>query len=275
MPVVSSCRRRPGRTSDISCASCRRHPDSASSSVISCSTSCEAIRNAPPRCVCRPGSAGSTACALDGELDVAQVPVSGSPAAAWFDQLLVRRLVQRREVHPATACCGSGDHVLALRGGQVVAVRAGLARRRSLVNATPVPLVSPRLPNTMVHTFTRCQVSADALAAPVEPGPVGVQELNTARMARSSCSRGCCGNSAPVCWRTASLNDWTRPSGPRRPGSSRSPALGGLALSSASRTPHRACPSTVLPEHLQQPPVGVPGEPPRPLASASPSRWRR
>ena len=88
------------------------------------------------------------------------------------------------------------------------------------------------------------------------------QELNTALTARSICSRGSCGKSCPVCSRTISLKRSTIPC--RSPASrSRSflvplaclvcfhHVLEGLALDAEHG----------LAEHLDQAPVGVPGEP--------------
>ena len=74
------------------------------------------------------------------------------------------------------------------------------------MNPTPVPDVSPRLPNTIAITVT---------AVPQSPGMpwmrrysvafLADQESNTAMMARRSCSVGSCGKGAPVRPLTTSL----------------------------------------------------------------------
>ena len=106
---------------NISCASCA--PDtrpSASSSVISCSsTSCAAIRNAAAGVrLPDPGLQHPQLAALDGELDVAQVPVVRLQPAHHPGQLPVRLRVQLRQVVQRQGVPDAGDHVLALRVGR-------------------------------------------------------------------------------------------------------------------------------------------------------------
>ena len=87
-------------------------------------------------------------------------------------------------------------------------------------------------------------------------------ERKTASIARSSCSRGSCGKSAPVCSITMSLYAETtsfRSSAP----SSRSVVAPTFSFraSSASENGSPGMSSTVRAEHLDQSAVGVPGEP--------------
>ena len=109
MPLVSSSRATDrSNCGNISCASCEPVTrDSASSMVISCSsTSWAAIRNAAAGgALADPGLQHPQLAALDGELDVAQVPVVRLQPAHDLGQLLVRRRVERAPDRP-------GDSVL-------------------------------------------------------------------------------------------------------------------------------------------------------------------
>ena len=117
------------------------------------------------------------------------------------------------------------------------------------MKATPVPLVSPRLPNTIVQMFTAvprfCGIRSRRRYSRARSV---FHELNTARIAMSSCSRGCCGNSWPECSRTASLKVVTNVF---RSSTSSSMSLvtplDDLALSSASENTSPGISSTVLP----------------------------
>ena len=83
--------------------------------------------------------------------------------------------VAMREVVERHGVADAGDDVFALCVGQVVAVGAGAPVAGSRVNATPVPLSSPRLPNTIDHHVDgRAEVVGDRLLASVEPGAVAV-----------------------------------------------------------------------------------------------------
>ena len=86
--------------------------------------------------------------ALDGELDVAQVAVVGLQAAHDGAQLVIGVLIQALEVSQGQGVTDAGDDVLALGVDQVVAVDAGAPGGGSRVKQTPVPEVSPMLPNT-------------------------------------------------------------------------------------------------------------------------------
>ena len=212
MPWVSSSRSADrSNCGNISCASWAPVTrDSASSRVISCSsTSCVAIRNAAAGgALADPGLQHPQLAALDGELDVAQVAVVGLQPAHHLGQLLVRVRVDGRPGRPGSACCGCR------RRRPRPARWPGSRRRRracpdagSRVKATPVPLVSPRLPNTMVQMLTAVPRSCGIRSRRRYSRARSVfQELKTARIAMSSCSRGCCGNSGPECSRIASLN---------------------------------------------------------------------
>ena len=75
-----------------------------------------------------PGLQHPQLAALDGELDIAQVPVVRLQPAHHLHQLLVRRRVQRLEIVQRQGVPDPGDDILALRIGQVVPVHAGSAR---------------------------------------------------------------------------------------------------------------------------------------------------
>ena len=90
-------------------------------------------------------------------------------------QLLVRLRVDGPQVVQRQRVADAGDDVLALRVGQVVAVRAGLPGRRvageSHSGAAGVAEVAEHH-GADVHRGA--EVLRDAFAAPVQPGPVGV-----------------------------------------------------------------------------------------------------
>ena len=68
--------------------------------------------------------------ALDGELDVAQIAVVGLQPPHHMSELVMRSRVQLRQVVQAQRVPDTGDHVLSLSVGQVVAVGTGAARCR-------------------------------------------------------------------------------------------------------------------------------------------------
>ncbi len=111
---------------------------------------------------------------------------------------------------------------------------------------TPVPEVSPRLPNTIDITVTAVPQSAGMLLIRrYSVAFLANQESNTALTARRSCSRGSWGNAAPVRELTMSLYVSTslRSSVAGTSGSLFTPSC---FLSSSSRSPKasRLMPST-------------------------------
>ena len=125
-----------------------------------------------------PGLQHPQLAALDGELDVAQVPVVRLQPAHHLDQLLVRRRVQGLEIVQRQGVPDPGDDVLALRVGQVVAVGAGPARRRVAgerdAGAAGLAEVAE---HHRADVDGGAQVLRDALAASVQPRPVGVPRV--------------------------------------------------------------------------------------------------
>ena len=181
-------------------------------------------------------------------------------------QLVVRRACRCSRGPAAARCCGCR------RRRPRPARSAGSRRRRpaapvagSRVKATPVPESMPRLPKTIEHDVDRgAEVGRDALLAAVEDrARSAFHESKTARTARSICSRGSCGKSRPACSRDDLLERVDqRPAGRRRRGRGR--RVTPLACLASSRASSKCSPSTSqhgLAEHLDQPAVGVPGEP--------------
>ena len=111
------------------------------------------------------------------------------------------------------------------------------------------------------HVHCGAQVVRDALTPAVQPGPVGVPGLEHRRGQVELMTR-VRGKSRPVWPWTIALNSST--SAPRSSASGRWSDLTPLRFLAASRADANASPSiprTVLPKHLDQPPVGVPREP--------------
>ena len=149
-----------------------------------------------------PGLQHPQLAALDGELDVAQVAVVLLELAHDRHQLVVRLLVQALEVGQGQGVADAGDDVLALGVLQVVAVDARVAGGRVAGEADAGARVRAEVAeHHRADVDRRAQVVGDALLAPVEPARSVFQESKTARTARSSCSRGSCGKSRPVCVR--------------------------------------------------------------------------
>ena len=122
-----------------------------------------------------PGLQHPQLAALDGELDIAQVPVVRLQPAHHLHQLLVRRRVQRLQIVQRQGVPDAGDDILALRIGQVVPVRAGPTGRRVTGerNAGAAGLAQVAEHHRAdVHRGT--QVLRDPLPPPVQPRPIGV-----------------------------------------------------------------------------------------------------
>ena len=113
--------------------------------------------------------------ALDGELDVAQVAVVGLELAHGGAQLVVGGLVQALEVRQGQGVADAGDDVLALGVDQVVAVDAGLpgggVAGEAHAGAGGLAHIAE---DHGAHVDGRAQVVGDLLAAPVDVGALGV-----------------------------------------------------------------------------------------------------
>ena len=186
--------------------------------------------------------------ALDGELDVAQVAVVGLQPAHDPEQLLRGRGVELGEVGQGQGVADAGDDVLALGVGQVVAVDALLAGGRVAGEADAGAGVGAEVAEDhRAHVHRGAEVVRDPLAAPVDPGAVGVPRLEHRLIARSSCSRGSCGKAARSARATTFLNlDQLLQVGAVSSTSLCHPALA-LGPSSASANSSPSMPSTVLP----------------------------
>ena len=125
-----------------------------------------------------PGLQHPQLAALDGELDVAQVPVMRLQPAHHLHQLAVRRGVQLAQIIQRQRVADAGDDVFALGIGQVIAVRAGSSGRRitgeSDAGATGFAEVSEHH-RADVHRGP--QVLGNPLAPPVQPRPIGVPRV--------------------------------------------------------------------------------------------------
>ena len=124
---AASARRAWSNCGNISRASCSPVTRCIASSIVIrfSSTSWAAIRNAARGgALAHPGLQHPQLAALDGELDVAQVPVVRLQPAHHGVQLLRRARVPVGQVGQGQRVADPGDHVLALRVGQVVAVIA-------------------------------------------------------------------------------------------------------------------------------------------------------
>jgi hypothetical protein len=127
--------------------------------------------------------------------------------------------------------------------------RPGAPVAKSRENATPEPLVSPLLPNTICWTLTAVpQSSGMPSARRYSTARLPSQEPNTARIAWRSCSRGSSGNASPVSFSNRCLK---RSVSARRSSASRSVScstpFSPFAASIASSKTSSAMPRTTLP----------------------------
>ena len=112
---------------------------------------------------------------LDGELDVTHVAVVVLQGLHEPDELVVRRGVELRELGERHRVPDAGHDVLALGVRQVVAVGAGLARRRVPGEADAGARRRPAVPEDhRLHVHRGADVVGDVFLAPVEHRPRGV-----------------------------------------------------------------------------------------------------
>ena len=122
-----------------------------------------------------PGLQHPQLAALDGELDVAQVPVVALEQGHDLEQLVVGALVDPLQIGQRHGVADPGHHVLALGVLQVVPVDALRPGRRIAGEAHAGTRVRAGVAEDhRDHVDRRAQVVRDALLAPVEHRPIGV-----------------------------------------------------------------------------------------------------
>ncbi len=113
--------------------------------------------------------------ALDGELDVAQVPVVALQGLGVIAQSPVRARVQPFQIGQRHGVAYPRHDVLALRMGQVVAVQAGTPGRRVAGEGDTAAGVRAEVAeHHALHGDRGPQIVRDVLAPPVQDGAVGV-----------------------------------------------------------------------------------------------------
>ena len=228
------------------------------------STSSVAIRNGRRRGpLAHPRLQQPQLAALDGELDVAQVAVVRLEPSHRVPQRVVRDRVQHLQLRQRQGVADPRDDVLALRVRQVVAVDAGLPRRRVAREADARPRRLAEVAEHHAHHVHRgAQVVRDALAAPVQPRAVGVPRVEDrldrhvellARVLRELAA-GLLDDD--LLERLHEHAQVLRGQVDVGRGAHR-----GLALVQRRREQVPVDPEHGLAEHLDEPPVGVPGEP--------------
>ncbi len=116
--------------------------------------------------------------AFDGELDVAQIAVVGFQQAHVVAQLDEGLGVRMVECVQPDSVADAGDHVLALRVGQVVAVQTPAAGGRVAGEGDATAGVLAEVAEDHpLHVDGRAEVVADALATAIEPGAFTVPGL--------------------------------------------------------------------------------------------------
>ena len=201
--------------------------------------------------------------ALDRELDVAQVTVVALQGGHDRHQLVVGRLVHPLQVLQRDGVADAGHDVLALRVLQVVTVDAARAGRR--VPGEPDPgagVVAEVAEDHRDHVHGRAEVGGDALLPPVQHGPVGVPRVEDgpdrqvqllARVLREVAAR-LLAHDLLVGVRQVPQVLGVQVGVRRR-------AAGLLRAVERVLEPLAVDPEDRLAEHLDQPPVGVPGPP--------------
>ncbi len=122
-----------------------------------------------------PGLQHPELAALDGELDVAEVPVVGLERLHDRHQLVVRLLVELLQLGQRQGVADAGDDVLALGVGEVVAVDAlGAGGGVAGEGDAGAGVLAEVAEHHAADVDRGAQVVRDALLAAVEPGPVAV-----------------------------------------------------------------------------------------------------
>jgi len=203
---------------------------------------------------------------LDGELDVAHVPVALLQGAHVTLELLPRLGMDLAHVLELEGVADAGDHVLALRVGQVVAVRLGLAVGRVAGERHPgAGVLALVAEHHRLDVHGGAEGVVDLVLAPVVPGPLVVPGAEHGLDAEPELLLRVLGE-LPV----GVLGDdpLERVHQPAQVTLVQvhvvEDALGLLGVLDGILEAVAVHAHDGLAEHLQQPPVGVPGEPLRP-----------